>query len=511
MEPEIRNVFLFTSGVLGSAALWVFAIRTPAARYVVHFVYPALLSFLAVILALRGYRALAPDHPARRTSAFLVVTLALWALNEAIWLIVYSSDNDLLRAGAALIDQILYVIASGMLVAFFASQLHSLRAALRGIQRGILAASIALYGLLDLIFAYLPVFQGSAENGLRIPLMIVYSALQIATLTGATAWILAILGGWLTRPWLLITAGLWIDSFLIMFPISPEPSSYYLADGSIDPLLTVHDLAYLLGYLLIASGLYLRERAPFPTTQVEEMVSSIPTRYVPEVWVLLSDETGRVFFADPRIAASMGLREPGAIVGEFVDSILNLEPGAGFRMLREARARGRSSAYSFSHSGKQYAVQAIAGTDLSETYWTIAEWEDRNHLSALDIHQVEQILTQTIRGAPIVPSTAQLAMIYSHGVFRVLSFICLYFGGPETAREFVRQFEPELLAWEKAPQSEQDLVRHFGDWIRRAVRYALLLAPSEHIANALLRMEARLGPEVVQEMERLGLRLLPPT
>lgn len=307
----------------------------------------------------------------------------------------------------------------------------------------------------------------------------------------------------MTRSWFLINNGIWWLAFSVLLFLEADLTETYSWEQLNLPTI-FHDLLYIFSFLLIMTGLYVRMKAPLPEGRVDTIASSLSRTQLDEVGILLSDDTGRVFFVDPRLPAVLGIPDAGMMIGEFAGRMLGLDASTEWRMLREAQSRGRSEPQPLVIAGRIYALQAVAEKEGSEVYWMLTPWDARTRLRDLGIDAIEQMLAASFR-QPSAEWEAHAAR-YLQAAFRVLSFLCLHFGGPDAARGFVREFEPTLYKCLEGLYARQP-VDPCQQGIRRAVEYAMVMMPPELVKEAIRRMENRLGPEVVEAAQRLGLRL----
>ncbi|RME30812.1 MAG: hypothetical protein D6793_12975, partial [Thermoflexia bacterium] len=404
-----------------------------------------------------------------------------------------------------------YLSGDLFLVVFFAMQVRFLRIVLRGWKRYLAIGLVLLFLLVAIVVVCLPMLANPSRNWLEFGLNLLYETVYVLLLAGATTLAFALYEGWLGRRWAILVSGIWFNIFANQIFFYASWHSLYYPGGQATPVSRLFDLLYIGSYLVILAGLYLRQALPFPTLRIEEALASLSQRRPWETWVLLSDESGRACFVDPRLPSLLGIEDVGALTGEFIGQILGLRTGLEDQMLREARAQGFSQPQRVLLGGGIYALQAIAEKGPpSGMYWLLTPWESRPDIRPGEQVSPEALLAQAMRGAGSAHSSGSLARRYVHAVTSLASLLCARFGGEEVVQQFGQQFIPALQACEETWESGNPPGAECREHLQKALEYVLLVVPAAEVRQALDRLEAELGEESVQAAERLGLRLRVP-
>ncbi len=506
-RSSVIRVAAFSTAVLLSA-MAVFAFFPHAARLVSD-LYPPVLAALCSGLSYQIYRSLERGRQARQVWALLTAAMGFWTLAEITWALYdfvlpgepYPSWADLF-----------YLIGDSLLVAFFALQVRFLRLALQGWKQFVAVGLILLFLTVAGIFVLAPMFSAPSENWLEFSVGLLYEVQYLLLLIGATVLTLAVYDGILGRRWVILAAGMWLYALSNQIFFYANWHDLYYPDGQATPLSVAFDLFYIASYLVILTGLYLRRVLPFPSVQVEDVLTSMPRSRPRETWVLLSDEGGRTSFVDPRLLRALGAADVGQFTGEFVGTILGLRTDLDRQMLQEVRTEGYSRPRKVVLAGQLYALQALMETGpRPDVYWLLTPWDARLEIQPGEKPPLEAILAQAVRGVVAAPSPAEQIKAYFQAVFSLLSLMCTRAGGAEIGRQFARQFGPEWSGCQEALDSGRpEAAEACRSLLQRALEYVLLTVPADQVRGALERLEAELGEETVRAAAAANLRVLPP-
>ncbi|MDW7990599.1 MAG: hypothetical protein RMK65_00305 [Anaerolineae bacterium] len=493
----VSLILAFDLLVFASALALFVLLPGPLARRISS-VYPVVLGLLCTGLSIKIYRSVGKEGQAHRIWALLTGGFVGWALGELLWLVYDLLGMEPYPSWADLF----YLAGDLCLLAFFAMQVRFLRVVLRGWKRYLAVGLILLFLLVAAGAVYIPMLARPSRNWLEFGLNLAYETSYLFLLIGATVLALALYEGWLGRRWMVFVSGIWLYALANQVFFYATWHDLYYPGGQATPVSVLFDLLYIGSYLVMLTGLYLRQALPFPALRAEEVLASLPKRRPQEVWVLLSDESGRTSFVDPRLPPLLGIEDVGTLTGEFVGNILRLRRGLDDQILQEVRAQGYSRPQQVLLGRGIYALQAVAEKGTPTLYWLLTPWEGRLELQPGESLPLETLLAQAVRGTAQSPSSNEfLAWTYVQATASLLSLLCARFGGAEVAREFGQWFLPALGACEGEPGAE------CREHLHRALKYVLMVAPAGEVQQALSRLEAGLGKETVRAAENLGLRL----
>jgi len=499
----VRLLVFDIAVLLGAAAVFaLFPGRT--ARLITDF-YPVILAVLCIWLSYQIYRSLERGQQARRIWGLLTAAMAFWTLAEIAWALYdfviraepYPSWADLF-----------YMIGNVLLIAFFAVQVRFLRLALQGWKQFLAIGLILTFVILVGIFVFAPMFAEPSRDWLEFGVNLLYETQYLLILIGATVLTLAVYEGMAGRRWTILAAGMWLYALSSQIFFYANWHGLYYPNDEVTPLSISFDLLYIVSYVVILSGLYLRWALPFPAVRVEDLLASVPKFRPRETWVLVSDEGGRTSFVDPRLLRALGATDIGQLTGEFVGTVLGLRTNLDWEMLGEVQARGYSQPRKILMVGGFYALQAVAeeGPPPRDVYWLLTPWDARLEIRPETRASLGTLLAQAVRGTVRAPE--DLMRAYVQAVFNLLSLMCARSGGEEVGQQFARQFGPDLNAClEKLPSGLPADVEACRGLLQRALEYTLLVAPADQLESVLEGLEAGLGKEILQAADAAGLRL----
>lgn len=504
-RKAIFPIVIFNIGVFTSAVA-VFTLFSGHTARLITDLYPPVLAAMGVVLVLQIYRSLEKGRQARRIWGVMALAMGFWTLAEITWALYdYVLQEEPYPSWADLF----YQIGDFFLVIFFALQFRFLRLALRGWKRILTIALILVYSGIVVAFVYVPMFAEPYRDWLEFGTNLLYETQYLLLLIGATALTLAVYEGFLGRRWVILAAGFWAYALANQIFFYANWHDLYYPNDQATPLSIAFDLLYIASYQIILTGLYLRHILPFPPVQVEDVLVSLPSDRPAETWVLLSDESGRASFVDPRLLAVLGATDVGRFTGEFVGATLGLRTNLDDQILQEVRNRGYSSPRKVLLAGRFYALQAIKEKrGLPEVYWLLTPWDARPDIGPEEQPDLEALMAQAVRGTARTASPEARIRAYFQAAFGLISLLCARFGGPEVGQQFTRQFGPTATACEDALASGQAAgIEACRTLLRQALEYALIVAPTDQVQGALARLEARLGEDILRAADAAGLRL----
>jgi hypothetical protein len=501
----ILRMLLFDAAVLLSAAVSFHLFPAPIAKWIAA-LYHAILVTPCVWFSFQIYRSLKEGRRARRIWALLTAALGSWAIGEILWAAIttFTTPPDF-----GWLD-LFWLIGNAFLIAFYASLIRFFSLAIRGWRQFLAFGLILLFIVTAGVAIYAPMFRKLLENWLGFAISLLYQIQYFLLLAGATLLTLAVYQGLLGISWTVLAAGIWLHAFSDQVFFYTSLQGLYYPKGEATALSVFHDLVYIASYLIILNGVYLRRALPLPAVVAEEVRMIAPQLRPRETWVLISDENGRVLFADPRLLQVTGADSVGEVVGEFVGALLGLQSKTELEILGEARAQGYSRPRAVLLFGERYAVQAVVEErSLREVYWLLTPGDVGLAIRHEEKISLEGLLAQAVRGTVRAPGELQAA--YFRAVFQLISVMCARFGGEEIGQRFFQQFEPSLNdGLEKMRLDPLHGAKACRDRLQRALEWALVVVPADQLGDALKRLEEGLGEEVLRAVDAAGLRLALP-
>jgi len=188
----------------------------------------------------------------------LALGLLLWALGESIWL---AADNVLKKElpAPSLADGAWIVGYIPLLTAFFL-RYYSLRAAPTRRQFLLAGGLFVLLLLVTIIFVLRPILDEPDEDRLQHYVNILYPVGDLAIAFAALLSLLVLMGGSLSRQWLIITLGFLIVSLSdLLYTYATLEETYLYED--INLITAVIDVLYITSYVTIAYGLSIQYRS----------------------------------------------------------------------------------------------------------------------------------------------------------------------------------------------------------------------------------------------------------
>lgn len=507
-EVSIRSLILrmlvFDAVVLLSAASAFVLFPDRIARWIAEF-YPVILSALCVWFSCQIYlsqNSLKRKHLASRIWGLLAAGLGFWAIGEIVWAVygLFATPPDF-----GWMD-LFWLIGNGFLIAFYALLLRFLSPAIQGWNRFLAVGLILLFIVVAGAAIYAPMLVEPPTDWLEFAVSLLYETQYLLLLVGATLLTLAVYKGILGISWSILAVGMWWIAFTDLLFIYLGLNDLYYPGGKVTPLSVLHNLLYIAAYVIILNGLYLRWALPFPAVRAEEVLM-VASKFRPqETWVLISDESGRALFVDPRLPRALGAADIGEMTGEFIGAILGLQPNTEFEILREALTHGSSRPRPVLIAGRSHVLQAVAEEETSfrEVYWLLTPGDARLEIRPGGKVSLEALLAQAMRGAARSPG--ELREVYVQAVFQLLAIMCVRFGGEAVGQQFVRRFGSIVCSEESLSDLLEDAKACRG-LLERALEYALMVVPVDQMRSALKRLEESLGEEVLRAADAVGLRL----
>jgi hypothetical protein len=227
-------------------------------------------AWACVVLCVVLWRAFDKGEVLKRVWGFLGVGLAMWAVAEVIYG-VYELILHLDTPSPSLAD-VLWV--PGYIPLFIALWLRfrSLRVKLSRTQLAGLLISFAVLVGISLIFVILPYAQSQTPDPTvdaftttaNLVLGVLYPLGDLLLALGVGLVIVILMGGQLSRSWILIALGALSIALGDSLYYSGAANGLYTADIPVNLFTAISDVSYFAGYVTIALGLYtqaLLERA----------------------------------------------------------------------------------------------------------------------------------------------------------------------------------------------------------------------------------------------------------
>lgn len=242
--------------ILAVAALYAFneSVGLPIVKAVTD-IGNFLFAAVCAVLCFRLLRVFDRGEVLWRVWLALGIGLGLWALAEAVYAF-YEVILNIDTPYPSLAD-VVWVPGYIPLFAALVMRYRSLRVTpSAGMIASLAVVFLALAGV-SLVFIISPMIASPDEGGLIVQVLnVLYPLGDLLVMFGALLIVMVLVGGQLSRAWLLIAAG------CLLLTVADSLYSYgtwntlYLPDGKINLLTGVSDVSYLGGYVVMAFGLY---------------------------------------------------------------------------------------------------------------------------------------------------------------------------------------------------------------------------------------------------------------
>ncbi len=214
----------------------------------------ALIGTVLCFLIVRGFK---PGESLRWVYLLMGVGLLLWTIAEGIYGVAQLQGVQLPTPSVA--D---WVWVPGYLPLFAALFLRfrSLRLTPTPVQLVVVLSGFVILAVLSTIFVITPNVQQSTDP-IGLALSIAYPVGDLLVALGVGLSVLVLLGGDLSRPWMLIAAGCLAIALSDSLYYYTQATSGYAYEALPVPIdVVVSDVAYIAGYTLIALGMAVQAR-----------------------------------------------------------------------------------------------------------------------------------------------------------------------------------------------------------------------------------------------------------
>ncbi len=253
--------------IVAFALLYVFSEKVGAEglRWVNLFANP-LAALTSTILCFILWRSSRKGEVLRRVWGFLGIGLLMWTVAEVIYGVADLTSTEL--PFPSLADAFWVPGYIPLFIALFL-RFRSLRITPPGWQMAVLLIGMLAASIVSTAFVITPNFAAAQqttdvselERGLTLALAVLYPVGDLLVVLGVALTILVLLGGELSRPWLLIAIGCLSIAFSDSLYYYGYASNTYNSDVvPINLITAISDVTYFSGYVVMALGFYIQAR-----------------------------------------------------------------------------------------------------------------------------------------------------------------------------------------------------------------------------------------------------------
>lgn len=480
-----------------------------------------IFALLSACLSIYLWSTSNPTNPVRKIWGTLAIGLSLWGIAEAIWSFLTIKGDETYPSVADGVWLLGYIVIFIALYLFYKTIQATPGAIGLAIVLGLTIASV----ILGLVFVVGPIILEPTESGhlLEKVLNILYPIGDFAVLIGAALIALSLAGGAFSWSWAFLAFGFLGITFSDLVFIYADWNGLYYPEGILTALTILVDITYILGYLVLALGMYIQ--IEFTARAVEEPldirmreISTIDeTSYKDIKIVLFIGADQKMVTANPALAYLLPKdKDFGSVAGKQINQVLNTEFERFQKVLDEIARKGFAGLDNLVLlNGDGEAVPArLSG---------VANYDERGRYNGADIILTVRVKDEAPQSTEdsLEPQTAgnldeKLVEAFVVEKIHTLYMITVRFGGINVAKSLQRTVNtnaqqlgtsihmdgPNLVL---DGQSHEHNLEIYHKLLRTAINYSISITPITVISRLIEKMECELDPELIEAGKRAGL------
>jgi hypothetical protein len=375
------------------------------------------------------------------------------------------------------------------------------------------------------VYVILPIVQDANGSLVQKALGVVYPIGDLIIALGALVLALALLGGAFSWVWTFIAVGLLFQTFSDTLFTYADWNGLYLPNGSVNLLSVVVDVTYLLGYVLLALGIYIQIQ--FTVNDIEEplvsrykSVGDAQNELFQTVKItIFTNAEDNLISVSPNIAYLLPPEKKSLDMdGLPFDQVIGLDRENAQEILRYLKENGSMSNWVVN-------LTAADGPSVTARMNGIANFNVSGVYIGSDIFMSVPIrvgelamgeLTAVDMLAGDAPENAirKLTSTFFAEKINALYVTISRFGGANAARSLQRTFNAnarrhEIEVQMDGPNIIFDTKNHdvsiYRNLLRDSVNYAIAVVSLEILSREIEKWESKLDPVLVQAGKDTGL------
>ena len=466
--------------------------------------------------------------PIEKVWRILGIGLGLWTVAETIW------SFQILRGG-----EISYPsLADGLWVAGYVFYFLPFILLYRLLQINPSARTIAgvfgfaiLYIIVVTVYVITPIIQDPGSSWLEKTLGAIYPIGDLVVAVGASLVALALMGGAFSWVWTFIAVGFLSQSFSDTLFTYADWNGLYMPDGSLNFLSIMVDMTYILGYALVAIGIYIQ--IEFTVNEIEEPLVDRYRSLLDEQnnslksvkITLFTDSEDNIISASPAVAY-LRSSEKGSLdlYGMPFYQAVGLDADYARQLLQDMKENGTMSSRSFNvlAADNQPAKAKISGTpnfNVADRYIGLDIIITLRINADLIVNGIEAGLEEELAATTDGESAEErlnkkLVPAFFVEKVHVLYVITSRFGGANAAKSLERIFNANagrlhLTVQMDGPNVVFDSKTHnlplYRELLKSIINYTIAISSLEVVRREIDKVERQLDREMIQAGKDTGL------
>lgn len=457
----------------------------------------------------------------------LGIGLGLWTVAEAIYLALILTGSEIPYPS----------IADGLWIAgyiFFFLPFYLLYRLLQinpsGRMIGGIIGFAIVYSMVVAVYVIAPIIQDPGSSWLERVLGALYPIGDLLVAVGASLLALALMGGAFSWVWTFIAVGFLSQTFSDTLFTYADWNGLYLPGGSLNFISILVDMTYVLGYALVAIGIYIQ--IEFTVNEVEEplidryrSLLGDQNKSMKSVTItLFTDSEDKIISASPT-SAYLRSSEKGSLdlSGMPFYKAVGLEAVYAGQLLQDMKENGNSFSRSFDVLvvDNQVARAKISGTpnfnvanryiglDVIITLRTTADLT----VAGFETGPEDDLTDATNGESAEERLNKRLLAAFLAGKVHALYVIISRFGGANAAKSLERIFNSNAHRLNLDVQmdgsnimfdSKTQPLTLYRKLLKSVINYVIAVASLDVVRKEVEKVESRLEPEIIQAGKETG-------